>query len=311
MAKRSEEAASEFIAAEKEREKNRKKSLKAKVHEGSTKEKFMVMLSQKPNTSKVDIPADWIDISSNIRSKIDLNSESFKGLIESIREVGLLQPPVVRKLGNSLELLSGHRRVEAWKALNHESPSIFGNITVLIRNVENEKREMAQLIENANRRNLDPLDTADAFRVVQETGGYQIKELAEILGRNADYVGRLLKIASWPEEFKNFLRSKENITLKALVDLAQTNSIHGSLDEMKRQFEGFINGKRAKSKTSKTSKVKKDSLDEETIKKIIEWNQNNSIPSRDRSKFKRLAETIFKLPESRRSLVSDFIDNIL
>lgn len=309
MAKRSEEAASEFIAAEQEREIKRKKQQQSKpVQEVKPKEQFMFMLSQKPNTSKVDIPAEWIDISSNIRSNIDSDSDGFKGLVESIREVGLLQPPVVRKMGNSLELLSGHRRVEAWKTLNRESASDFGNITVLIRNVENEKREMAQLIENANRKNLDPLDTAEAFRIVQETGGYQIKELAEILGRNTDYIGRLLKVAAWPVEFKVYLRSKENITLKILVDLAQTNTLHGSLEEMKAQFENFISGKKQKSKNATT---KRETLNDETIKKIMKWNNNNSIPSRDRSKFKKLAETIFKLPESRRTLVSDFIDNIM
>ena len=309
MAKRSEEAASEFIAAENEREQNRKKHALSQHPSGhSTKEKFMLMLSQKPNTSKVDIPVEWIDISSNIRSRIDIETDSFKGLIESIREVGLLQPPVVRKLNNSLELLSGHRRVEAWKALQQDSPSEFRNITVLIRNVENEKREMAQLIENANRKNLDPLDTAEAFRIVQETGGYQIKELAEILGRNSDYVGRLLKIASWPKDFKDFLRSKENITLKLLVDIAQKNTLHGSLEEMKDQFENFTNVKKRK---TKNGKHKKEALDEETIKKVLEWNTHNGIPSRDRTKFKKLAETILKVHESRRGLVNDFINNIM
>lgn len=309
MKRRSEEAAEQFLKAEKERE-DRKKNSKPLKPATKNKDQLIHMLNQRPQISKLDIPIEWIDISENIRSRIDTEEPAFRSLVESIKEVGLLQPPVVRKVDNKLELLSGHRRVEAWRFLNRNFPTEYKDVTVLLHTVEDGKRPLAQLIENANRKNLNPFDTADAYSKVQKEGGYMMKELAEIFGKNPDYIGRLIKISSWPDEVKVHFKEDPRITYKFLNEVAAKNLVSGSIEDMKSTIEILLSQKKLPP-SGKNRKPRTKALDEDIVEKIKLWSSSNSLAPRDRTKFKKVAESVYKIPQEKRALIKDFISSIL
>lgn len=106
----------------------------------------------------VYLPVADIKTEPQPRKTIDTDSESFKGLVESIREKGVLEPVLVRKLGKEYILISGERRVRATREA--------GVSTIparIFRDIKTQDILALQLIENLNREDLDPIDEANAY----------------------------------------------------------------------------------------------------------------------------------------------------
>lgn len=288
LGKRSDEAISDF-----------KISLKARNDGGDKKQQLIDKLLSDQNLKKVDLPIDWIDEGENVRSVLNRNSVDMDALVKSIEEVGLLQPIVIRPIGTTIDLISGHRRLAAWKRLfeeKHENKYQF--ITAIVHHIEDDKRTLAQLVENANRENLSAIDLSEAYLEVQLSGRYKIKELAEIFGKSPDYVGRNLKIARWPSEVKEYCRSNPSLGIKSLHIVAmkkmdQTDS--AALLEMLKKIN------------DKTQKKPSDPTKREPVKELegIEtWLTENKIEKTYKIKFKRVLETYYQLPlDSRKKLL--------
>jgi ParB-like chromosome segregation protein Spo0J len=106
-----------------------------------------------------DIPLNLIIIEEQIRSRIDAESESFKSLVESIREKGVLEPVLVTPKVGLYLLISGERRFLACRTLNYQT------IPARVLDAVEAKEEILaiQLTENLQRENLDPMDEANAL----------------------------------------------------------------------------------------------------------------------------------------------------
>jgi ParB family chromosome partitioning protein len=144
-----------------------------------------------------------IDLSQNDRD-VDIDSDEFLALKESIKENGLLQRPVLT-LGLSSDkpflCIAGHRRILAYAELG------FSTVPAeLIFTSSEQEVRIARLSENLIRQNLQPIELAEAvFRIKLD-----LKEgntgLARILNRDRQYVIELLKIAQWPEDVKTLIK---------------------------------------------------------------------------------------------------------
>lgn len=117
-------------------------------------------------------------------------------LAESMRVDGLIQPIVVRRRGNALIVVAGHRRLAAAKALGWDS--IEAVITDDLRPAD----VLAQMIiENTQRRDLDPIEEARAYERLKTQLGCNTLELAKRLGRSQSSIdGRLALLALSPED---------------------------------------------------------------------------------------------------------------
>ena len=178
----------------------------------------LVKLSQSKDGISLDLPIKYITLDQNIREKIDFDSTEFKQLVESIKEVGLLQPPVVTADLNDGKILclGGHRRIEALKFLGHET------VKVIYRNLEEKSvQKLAQLIENVARQNLSPLELACTLAQVKSSERYSASRLAELVGKERKYVERMLKIDKWTTNAKELVRSNpDKLNLKVLFSIA-------------------------------------------------------------------------------------------
>jgi ParB family transcriptional regulator, chromosome partitioning protein len=106
------------------------------------------------------LPLNQIVISKQIRQDIDTNGEAFKGLVESVRERGVLEPILVaRQEDGTFLLIIGERRLRACQMLG------LTTIPVRIIKQADTKADVIalQLIENLERENLDPIDEANAY----------------------------------------------------------------------------------------------------------------------------------------------------
>ncbi len=122
-----------------------------------------------------------------------------KELAASIQEVGILQPLVVRSTENGFELIAGERRLRAAQEAG------LDRVPVLIREAnENQSMELA-LVENLQREDLNPLETAAAYQTLMEGFGLSKEQLANRLGKSRAAVTNTLRLAQLPEKVATLL----------------------------------------------------------------------------------------------------------
>lgn len=120
-------------------------------------------------------------------------------LAASIKEVGILQPLVVRPTPGGFELIAGERRLRAAKEAALE------RVPVLIRQAgEDESMELA-LVENLQRENLSPLETAAAYQALMDGFGLTRERLARRLGKSRAAVTNTLRLVQLPERIQALL----------------------------------------------------------------------------------------------------------
>jgi ParB family chromosome partitioning protein len=122
-----------------------------------------------------------------------------KELAASIREVGILQPLVVRSTEGGFELIAGERRLRAAKEAG------LDRVPVLIREArDNESVELA-LVENLQREDLNPLETAAAYQALMDGFGLSKEQLAHRLGKSRTAVTNTLRLAQLPDRIRALL----------------------------------------------------------------------------------------------------------
>jgi ParB family chromosome partitioning protein len=110
-------------------------------------------------------------------------------LVHSIREVGLLQPIVVRPDGsNSYELIMGERRLRASRSAGLET------IPAIVRDTADEDMLRDALLENLHRSQLNPLEEASAYRQLLDDFGCTHEELADRIGRSRPQISNTLRL---------------------------------------------------------------------------------------------------------------------
>jgi len=148
----------------------------------------------------------------------DFGYQDLEDLINSIKEHGILQPLIVTKIdGENYELIAGERRYRAAKFLN------LRTVPAVVRTVKDQEKLELALVENIQRKNLNPIEEARAFsRLMQEFNLTQ-ENVAERIGKSRPVVANALRLLGLPEEIQQALRSgkiKESHarTLLALSD---------------------------------------------------------------------------------------------
>jgi ParB family chromosome partitioning protein len=135
----------------------------------------------------------------------DFNEEALKELASSIREFGILHPLVVTKFEKQTEfgtdveyqLISGERRLLAAKIAGLERvPAIIKVIPT-----ERERLELA-IIENIQRENLNPIETARAYAKLQDQFGLTQREIAVRVGKSREVVANAVRLLNLPSDMQ-------------------------------------------------------------------------------------------------------------
>jgi ParB family chromosome partitioning protein len=129
--------------------------------------------------------------------------EALEDLANSIGASGLIQPPVVRTVGAHYELIAGERRLRAIQRLGWE------RIPVIVREVDDQAALTLALIENLQRDELSPIDTAMGYQqLIGEFGITQV-EVARVVGRNRTTVSNTLRLLKLPALVQAMLQGGE------------------------------------------------------------------------------------------------------
>jgi ParB family transcriptional regulator, chromosome partitioning protein len=121
------------------------------------------------------------------------DEEALDELAESIRQVGLLQPVVVRAIGTGrYELVMGERR---WRAAERAGLTEIGAI---VKQTQDDDLLRDALIENLHRQQLDPLEEAAAYQQLLDDFGATHEELARKVGRSRPHISNTLRLLNLP-----------------------------------------------------------------------------------------------------------------
>jgi ParB family transcriptional regulator, chromosome partitioning protein len=131
------------------------------------------------------------------RTRFD--DESLQALAASIREVGVLQPIVVRRSGEAYELIAGDRRLRAAKLAG------LATVPVILRDSGDADTLREALIENIHRDDLGPMELAEAFRELLEELGLKQETLAERLGVSRSHIANTIRLLQLPADVQQLL----------------------------------------------------------------------------------------------------------
>lgn len=131
------------------------------------------------------------------RTRFD--DDAIEALAVSIREVGILQPVIVRKSDRGYELIAGERRVRAAKLAG------LATIPVVVRDTDDSDTLREALIENIHRQDLGPVELAEAFRELLEDLGLKQEELADRVGVSRSHIANTIRLLALPIEVQQLL----------------------------------------------------------------------------------------------------------
>jgi ParB family transcriptional regulator, chromosome partitioning protein len=131
------------------------------------------------------------------RTRFD--DEAIDSLATSIREVGILQPIVVRKALTGYELIAGERRLRAARRAG------LATVPVVVRDTDDADTLREALIENIHREDLGPIELAEAFRQLLEELGLKQEELAERIGVSRSHVANTIRLLQLPLDVQQLL----------------------------------------------------------------------------------------------------------
>lgn len=126
----------------------------------------------------------------------DFPENSLNDLMESIKEQGIIQPLVVTQQGNEFELIAGERRLRSALALG------LKDVPVIVRQATQQKKLEIALIENLQRENLNPIETALAYSRLIDEFSLNQEEVATKVGKSRPSVSNSLRLLNLPAEIR-------------------------------------------------------------------------------------------------------------
>ena len=135
----------------------------------------------------MNIPVEDI-IPNRFQPRLTFDDEALRELADSIREHGIIQPLVVRKVQDKYEIIAGERRFKAASLINMQKvPCIVMDLN------DNESAEVA-VIENIQRKEMSPLEEAKSFKKILDKGYLTQEELAKRMGKSQSSVANKLRL---------------------------------------------------------------------------------------------------------------------
>tara|TARA_Y100000816_G_C26083826_1_gene571628 strand:- start:540 stop:1385 length:846 start_codon:yes stop_codon:yes gene_type:complete len=204
-------------------------------------------LSSLIGDSDINIKNNNLSISSIISNQYqprkNFDKESLQELSNSIKERGVIQPLIVRKsvnMSKKYELIAGERRMQAAQLAGlHEVP-------VLIIEANNLKSLELAIIENVQRKDLNPIEEAKSYQRLINEFNYDQEKVSKFIGKSRPYISNSLRLLSLPDYIIKLLE-EDKITsghAKILVGLSNSEVIAKKIISKKlsvRQTESLVN----------------------------------------------------------------------
>ena len=155
----------------------------------------------------IKISNNKISISSIVPNKNQprklFEEEALEELTNSIKERGIIQPLIVRKLddkNDKYELVAGERR---WQSAQSAG---LNEVPVVIIKADNLKSLELAITENVQRKDLNPIEEAESYKNLIENFGYDQDKVSKFIGKSRAYITNSLRLLSLPDKIINMVR---------------------------------------------------------------------------------------------------------
>src|SRR6266704_2573240 len=164
--------------------------------------KGLSSLIPEPTQASADAGLLMLDVKriqpSRYQPRVDFSG--LEGLVESIRENGIVQPVIVRQEANGYRLIAGERRWRAAQIAGME------RIPAIVRRVSDDRVLELALIENIQRKELNPIEEAKAYDVLLSEMKLSHAEVAKRVGMDRSSISNSLRLLRLPESVQDLLR---------------------------------------------------------------------------------------------------------
>ena len=213
-------------------------------------------LSSLIGETKTEININTLSISDLVSNKFQprkfFGDESLQELTNSIKELGVIQPIIVRKSKNNnikYEIIAGERRwLAAQKAGLHDVP-------VVITDANDLKSLEFAIVENVQRQDLNAIEEAKGYQRLIDNFSYDQEKVAKFIGKSRSHITNYLRLLTLPEEVLKLIEIKKLTPGHAKILIGLDNSIFVA----KKIIEKNLSVRQAENLV-KIFKMKKDSL---------------------------------------------------
>lgn len=127
------------------------------------------------------------------------NEEALRELSASIKEHGVIQPIIVRKIGDKYEIIAGERRYKATAMAG------LTKIPAIIRNLDDKEASKVALLENLQRKDLTAIEEARTYQKILELDSMTQEELGQTMGKSQAAIANKMRLLSLPDEVQEAL----------------------------------------------------------------------------------------------------------
>ncbi|HAB66730.1 MAG TPA: hypothetical protein DCE23_05130 [Firmicutes bacterium] len=170
-------------------------------------------------------------IPNRFQPRLNFDEQGLKELSDSIKEHGIIQPLVLRKLGDKYEIIAGERRYKAAQMAG------LSTVPAVISNIDDNKSAEVALVENVQRRDLTAIEEARSYKSLLDKGYLTQEQLAKRMGLSQPSIANKLRLLNLDEEVQQALleekiSERHARTLLTLSDkAAQREWLHRIINE--------------------------------------------------------------------------------
>ncbi len=219
--------------------------------------------------------------------RIQFNESAILELSDSIKEHGVIQPIVVRKIGDKYEIIAGERRYKASVLAGKKT------IPAIITSLNDKDSAEVALIENVQRENLTPIEEAISYKKILDMGYLNQVTLADKLGKTQSTIANKIRLLNLADDVQEALLNNKisERHARSLLKLDEKDQIM--------MLNRIITERLTVRKT------------DEEIKKLLSKEENSNVASEQNNILKEQTENIDKAPATVQDITAPTVEEIL
>ena len=175
------------------------------------------------------------------------SEQELRELAQSIRSFGLIQPIVVREVGEEFQIVAGERRYKACCLLG------FSEIPALVQDIDDQKAAAIALIENLQRKDLNYFEEGRAYHTLMAVFGMTQEELARKVGRSQSAIANKIRLLKLPREVQECI-STDVVTERHARTLLRLSSCELQKEIIRQIYEQELTVKETEALVEKLSR---------------------------------------------------------
>ncbi len=202
------------------------------------------------------------------QSRKEFSQFAMEELTNSIKRYGIIQPLIAVQKGEGYELTAGERRLRAAKEAKLEE------VPVIVRDYNKQKRLEVALIENLQRENLSPIETAMAYKKLVDDFNMTARQVANSVGKSRPSVSNVIRLLNLPEEIQKAIL-KGRVTERNALWIAGLETEAKQMQVFRRMLHNNLTGNQLKEEVkkmggTKKARIKQDPKDKEREQRLRE-----------------------------------------